>query len=93
MKKVWLYVGGIVVVFAVACLVLFNFTKKDNDSNLKKVRLAEVAHTIFYAPQYVAIEKGYFKDLGIDLDLHKLLKKMEHFLYLEKNIKTLNLKI
>ena len=31
--------------------------------------LAEVAHTIFYAPQYVAIEKGYFKDLGIDLDL------------------------
>ena len=69
MKKVWLYVGGIVVVFAVACLVLFNFTKKDNDSNLKKVRLAEVAHTIFYAPQYVAIEKGYFKDLGIDLDL------------------------
>ena len=69
MKKVWLYVGGIVVVFVVACLVLFNFTKKDNDSNLKKVRLAEVAHTIFYAPQYVAIEKGYFKDLGIDLDL------------------------
>ncbi len=69
MKKVWLYVGGIVVVFVVACLVLFTFTKKDNDSNLKKVRLAEVAHTIFYAPQYVAIEKGYFKDLGIDLDL------------------------
>ena len=69
MKKVWLYVGGIVVVFAVACLVLFNFTKKDNDSKLKKVKLAEVAHTIFYAPQYVAIEKGYFKDLGIDLDL------------------------
>ena len=31
--------------------------------------LAEVAHTIFYAPQYVAIEKGYFEDLGIDLDL------------------------
>ena len=69
MKKVWLYVGGIVVVFAVACLVLFNFTKKDNDSKLKKVKLAEVAHTIFYAPQYVAIEKGYFEDLGIDLDL------------------------
>ena len=27
---------------------------------LKKVRLNEVAHSIFYAPQYVAIEKGYF---------------------------------
>ena len=31
--------------------------------------LAEVAHTIFYAPQYVAIEKGYFKEVGIDIDL------------------------
>ena len=31
--------------------------------------VAEVAHTIFYAPQYVAIEKGYFKEVGIDIDL------------------------
>ncbi|MBQ9156643.1 MAG: ABC transporter substrate-binding protein [Eubacterium sp.] len=36
---------------------------------LHKVRLNEVAHSIFYAPQYVAIEKGYFKDEGIDLEL------------------------
>ena len=33
------------------------------------VTLNEVAHSIFYAPQYVAIEKGYFKDEGIDLTL------------------------
>lgn len=31
--------------------------------------LNEVAHSIFYAPQYVAIEKGYFKQQGIDLEL------------------------
>ena len=31
--------------------------------------LNEVAHSIFYAPMYVAIEEGYFKDAGIDLDL------------------------
>lgn len=35
--------------------------------SLKKVTLNEVAHSIFYAPQYVAIELGYFKDEGIDL--------------------------
>ncbi|MGN0359622.1 MAG: ABC transporter substrate-binding protein, partial [Hominisplanchenecus sp.] len=29
----------------------------------------EVAHSIFYAPQYVAIENGYFEDAGIDLTL------------------------
>jgi len=33
------------------------------------VTLNEVAHSIFYAPQYVAIELGYFKEEGIDLKL------------------------
>lgn len=36
---------------------------------LTKVTLNEVAHSIFYAPQYVAIEKGYFAEEGIELDL------------------------
>ncbi|MCC8151580.1 MAG: ABC transporter substrate-binding protein [Lachnospiraceae bacterium] len=34
-----------------------------------KVTLNEVAHSIFYAPMYVAIEEGYFAEEGIDLDL------------------------
>lgn len=34
-----------------------------------KVVLNEVAHSIFYAPQYVAIEEGYFQEEGIKLDL------------------------
>ncbi len=34
-----------------------------------KVRLCEVTHSIFYAPQYAAINLGYFKDEGIDLEL------------------------
>ena len=39
------------------------------ESNLTKVTLNEVAHSIFYAPMYVAIEEGYFADEGIDLEL------------------------
>lgn len=39
------------------------------DTSLTKMKLNEVAHSIFYAPQYVAIENGYFKDEGIDLEL------------------------
>lgn len=35
----------------------------------EKVTLNEVAHSIFYAPMYAAIENGYFADHGIDLDL------------------------
>ena len=37
--------------------------------DLTKVTLNEVAHSIFYAPQYVAIEEGYFSEEGIDLEL------------------------
>lgn len=36
---------------------------------LTSVTLNEVAHSIFYAPQYVAIENGYFEDEGINLEL------------------------
>ena len=38
-------------------------------SGLTKVRLQEVAHSIFYAPMYVAIEEGYFEDEGLDVEL------------------------
>ncbi len=36
---------------------------------LVPVTLNEVAHSIFYAPQYAAIELGYFKEEGLDLTL------------------------
>lgn len=38
-------------------------------TELTTVTLNEVAHSIFYAPQYVAIELGYFEEEGIDLEL------------------------
>ncbi len=34
-----------------------------------KVELNEVAHSIFYAPMYVAIEEGYFEEEGLDVEL------------------------
>lgn len=71
MKKISLYVASIVVLLLAVCAIFFNFNdkKEDKKEELKKITVAEVAHTIFYAPQYVAIEKGYFKDEGIDLNL------------------------
>lgn len=42
---------------------------KQTGKELTKVTLNEVAHSIFYAPMYVAIEEGYFEAEGIDLDL------------------------
>lgn len=67
MKKIILsIILSIVTIILVAFLVLNNNSKNDN---LKKVKVAEVAHTIFYAPWYVALEKGYFKDEGLDVEV------------------------
>ena len=41
----------------------------EEEKELTKVTLNEVAHSIFYAPQYAAIELGYFEEEGIDLEL------------------------
>ena len=38
-------------------------------SDLEKVKVAEVAHSIFYAPQYVAHSLGYFEEEGLDVEL------------------------
>lgn len=40
-----------------------------SEEQLIPVTLSEVAHSVFYAPQYVAIEEGYFEEEGIDLTL------------------------
>lgn len=44
-------------------------TAEETTQELESVTLNEVAHSIFYAPQYAAIELGYFEDEGIDLTL------------------------
>ena len=46
-----------------------NGTDSSETDTKVKVTLNEVAHSIFYAPMYVAIEEGYFDEEGIDLDL------------------------
>lgn len=67
MKKRVITIISIFLLFAIACAVLFNnYNKKEQ---LTKVKVAEVTHSIFYAPQYAAISEGYFEEFGIDIDL------------------------
>lgn len=50
------------------CLALLSGCRMEDSGNVS-VTLNEVAHSIFYAPQYVAIEEGYFEEEGINLIL------------------------
>ena len=52
-----------------ACASKEEGAAEENLPEKTKVVLNEVAHSIFYAPMYVAIEEGYFQEEGIDLEL------------------------
>lgn len=72
MKKTLALFLAVSLVFLSACGTTSPTTSTSNSKDTKsltKVTLNEVAHSIFYAPQYVAIEKGYFKEEGLDLTL------------------------
>lgn len=40
-----------------------------NQTGLTKIKLSEVTHSIFYAPQYVALTQGFFKEEGLEIEL------------------------
>ena len=50
-------------------MFLLDLNKGDNKKDLEKIRVAEVAHTVFYAPQYAAISQGFFEEEGLDVEL------------------------
>jgi NitT/TauT family transport system substrate-binding protein len=54
-------------------LVLFGLSLAisgcSKQSELTKVKLSEVTHSVFYAPQYVALTQGFFKEEGLEIEL------------------------
>jgi len=53
-------------------MVIFTFifsACSTQQQSLQKVRIAEVTHSIFYTPLYVAIGKGFFEEEGLEIDL------------------------
>lgn len=53
---------------AVLCVSVAGCGGKD-DSKLTKVKVCEVTHSLFYAPQYAAISEGFFEEEGLEIEL------------------------
>ncbi|MGN1371294.1 MAG: ABC transporter substrate-binding protein [Candidatus Coprovivens sp.] len=65
MKKIIIIIGCLfLIIFSI-----FSFINKDKSDELTTIKLAEVTHSIFYAPLYVALENGYFKEEGLNIEL------------------------
>ena len=65
-KVILIFLVCLVVVLSYLAIVNINSKEKNN---LKQVTVAEVAHSVFYAPQYAAISEGFFEEYGIEIDL------------------------
>lgn len=62
--------GAIIIgIILVSLTVIVYINHKNKKENVKKVVVAEVTHSIFYAPWYVALEKNYFEDLDVEVIL------------------------
>ena len=66
MKK---YIISIIIIILIVGIIIISLLFKNNNNNLTKVKVAEVTHSIFYAPQYVAHALGYFEQEGLDVEL------------------------
>ena len=64
MKKILLSISGILLILIIGIVISFN--KKDTTN---KIIVSEVTHSVFYAPWYVAIEKNYFKDENLNIEV------------------------
>ena len=62
MKKI--IILTLVLALFIVSLFVFNGKKEPN-----KIVVSEVTHSVFYAPWYVSLENGYFKDEGLDIEV------------------------
>ena len=66
MKKIIISLIAFLIIILVAIGI---FTREEKNTDLKSIVVAEVAHSIFYAPMYAADSLGYFEEEGLDVDI------------------------
>lgn len=69
MKKIIISCLILIILVIGIILATTNWKDNQNNNNLTKVTVAEVTHSIFYAPQYLADSLGYFEEQGLDVEI------------------------
>lgn len=68
-NKILYFFTGLIIILGIGFFINILNKSETSKKDLTTIKVAEVTHSIFYTPFYVAIENGYFKDEGIQIDL------------------------
>ena len=68
-KRTITYIVIILIMLVIAIGVFIAQKQNNNTEELKTIKVNEVTRSVFYAPQYVAINNGYFKENGMEIEL------------------------
>ena len=69
MKKVIITIIAVIVLVCIVVGMIFIQKSNKSKTDLKLIKVNEVTRSVFYAPQYVAISQGFFKEHGIEIEL------------------------
>ena len=68
MKK-YLIIALIILLIIIGISIYFITKENSTNTEIKKIRLNEVTRSVFYAPQYVAIAKGFMEEEGLEIEI------------------------
>ena len=64
---IFFVIGGVLMISNIS--ITDNDVSSETDISLQKIMVSEVTHSVFYAPQYAAINLGFFQEEGLDVEL------------------------